>query len=275
MNLDRLLSIGQALRERSPKPTNVVKDGRTWFRITNQDGFTEVYLYDMIGEWGVTAQEFVNQLRGITGPIHLHVNCEGGEVFDGIAIYGAIARHPAPVTAHVDSLAASAASFIVQAAGHRLMARNARMLIHDARGLAYGTPADLREIADLYDDASDNIASIYVDRAGGTVAQWREAMQAGLDGTWYGAQAAVDAGLVDEVAPVPRANAGNQDSFARTVNRINLDVDEPPAPAPEWVWDPAEFAQVMREAEQPPLTMPDVLPWQAQPDPNDPERRPA
>ncbi len=187
------------------------------------------------------------------GSIDLHVNCEGGEVWDGIAIYGALARHPGQVTAHVDSLAASAASFIVQAANHRVMARNARMMIHDAHGLCIGNAAVMREMARLLDDMSDNMAGIYTDRAGGTVAEWRERMLAGVDGTWYTAQAAVDVGLADEVASGTTPPSGT----APPAPTASAPAREPQ----DMQWDPNAFVDLIRGIEDPPPGMPDVLPW--------------
>jgi ATP-dependent protease ClpP protease subunit len=71
------------------------------------------------------------------------------------------------------------------------------MMIHDASGLTIGNASDMRQMADLLDELSNTIATIYADRAGGTTASWRTAMQAE---TWYGASEAVKAGLADRVA---------------------------------------------------------------------------
>jgi ATP-dependent protease ClpP protease subunit len=248
VDLTKLTNLAEAVRERTASAKASHPEG-SWFRFHNLGNTTEVYLYDMIGDWGVTAQEFVDQLRGITGPIELHVNCEGGEVFDGIAIYGALVRHPGPVTAHIDSLAASAASFIVQAASNRVMARNARMMIHDAHGFCIGNATIMRDTANLLDDLSDNIASIYADRAGGTVADWRARMQAGVDGTWYTAQDAVDIGLADEVATATTPTPPGA-----------LPLPQPAVPA-DLNWDPNAFLATLREVEAPPPVMPVVLPW--------------
>jgi ATP-dependent protease ClpP protease subunit len=256
VDLTKLTNLAEAVRDRTASAKASHPEG-SWFRIRDAGTTTEVYLYDMIGEWGVTAQEFVDQLRGVSGPIDLHVNCEGGEVFDGIAIFGAIARHPAPVTAHIDGLAASAASFIVQAADTRVMGRNARMMIHDASGLCIGNSAVMRELANLLDDLSNNIASIYAERAGGTTADWRARMQAGVDGTWYTAQAAVDVGLADKVAAaaVPTASAATSPSDGSTPTpSVQVALD----------WDPAALLATLREVEEPPPVMPTVLPWKSE-----------
>lgn len=174
-----------------------VRPGRDWYRIANAGGDTaSVYLYDEIGWFGTTAQGFADVLNAITTPrIDLHINSPGGDVFDGLAIHSCLRNHPARVTTYVDGLAASAASFIALAGDRVVMARNAIMMIHDAWGLAIGNAADMRQLADLLDKLSDNIADIYARRTGGTVAQWREQM---LAETWYTGAEAVAAGLADE-----------------------------------------------------------------------------
>lgn len=239
MDLTRLTNLAETLRERSDPARRVsLLSDRSWYRIQNLTEVTEVYLYDMIGEWGVTAQDFVGEFKALTGPVDLHINCEGGEVFDGIAIFEAIASHPAPVTAYVDSIAASAASFIVQAAGRRVMARNARMVIHDAQGLCAGNPADMLEMFTLLDDLSNNIADIYAERAGGTVASWRARM--GTD-TWYSAQTAVDAGLADEVA--------SRDQGAPSASlQVDRSTPHDSARTPLSTWDASTFLRAVTGA---------------------------
>ena len=201
MDIKKLTIQADALRNMSVK-ARAGETGRRWYDIKNQGEVAQVYVYDMIGEWGITAQDFVNELNAITAPaIDLHINSEGGQVFDGIAIYNAIRNHPANVTAYVDSLAASAASFIVQGANDRVMEPNARMMIHDAQGVVMGDASAARTLADLLDDTSENIASIYAERSGVEAAEWRAAMQKdGGAGTWYGAQEAKDAGLIDRIS---------------------------------------------------------------------------
>lgn len=171
-----------------------------WFRIENAStDVASVYIYDEIGYLGVTAQDFVAELNRIRAPeIELHLNTPGGEVFDGIAIYNALRDHPSSVTAIVDGAAHSAGSFILQAGDKRIMNRNSEVLIHDGQALGIGDAAMFKELITRLDEASDNIASIYAERSGtNDVKAWRKAMKAT---TRYGADAAVKAGLADEVA---------------------------------------------------------------------------
>lgn len=170
-----------------------------WFRMEAQEGSSaDVYIYDVIDSWwGVNASEFVKELAALdVETINLYVNSPGGSVFDGTAIMNAIRRHKAHVVAIVDGLAASAASFIVQAADEVVMGFGSEMMIHDASGICWGNAGDMRETADILDQLSQTIASVYAERAGGTADEWRDAMHAE---TWYTAEEAVAAGLADRV----------------------------------------------------------------------------
>lgn len=177
-----------------------LKSGRNeWYRIVKNQADasrTSVMLYDEIGWFGVTAQDFINDLKSVSGPIDLHLNSPGGEVFDGIAIHAFLAAR-GNVTTYVDSLAASIASVIAMAGTEIVMGRNASFMVHDGFGLCIGNASDMREQAELLDRVSDNIASIYADRTGKPKDDWRTAM---LAETWYIGQEAVDAGLADRLA---------------------------------------------------------------------------
>lgn len=266
IDLARLHNLAETARQRSEvtDPRAQRREGRSWYRIENAatgtpDAPAAVYLYDAIGEWGVTAADFVNDLRGIKGAaFDLHINCEGGEVHDGLAIYESMIMHPAEITGHIDGIAASAASFIAMACDKIIVAPRGRVMIHDAHGFAMGNARDMHSMGDLLEALSDNIADIYAERAGGTRAEWRAAMKAakgGPDGTWYSAQEAVAAGLADEVR-------GEGGPAGTATARPAADL----APLPLWVdqehverdavavaeWDPAAMLNAVREIENPP-----------------------
>lgn len=168
-----------------------------------EEGVATMRLYDPIdsygGEWGVSAKEFTDSLDALpddVSEIRLHINSPGGEVWQGIAILNALRNHPARVVAVVDGLAASAASFIAMGADEVVMGRNSQMMIHDAWGIAIGPSATMRDVAERLDKVSDNIASTYVSKAGGTKESWRDQM---LAETWYSDEEAVAAGLADRI----------------------------------------------------------------------------
>ncbi|UTN92923.1 capsid maturation protease [Gordonia phage Finkle] len=172
--------------------------------VTNSGGKTsaEVFIYGAIHPWPweelgeVGANGFVSQLAALdVDEITLRIHSPGGDVYDALAITNALKGHRANVTAVIDGLAASAASFIAQAADTIVIRPNAEMMIHDPSGGVRGNPEQVAEYAKWLDRAGDNIAAIYADRAGGDVADWRAAMKAE---TWYSADEAVSAGLADE-----------------------------------------------------------------------------
>jgi ATP-dependent protease ClpP protease subunit len=180
------------------QPWRPPRAGGDWYRIVNQaDDAAEVVIYDEIGWWGTTAASFMDELKQITaGRITLRLNSPGGDVYDGVAIMNVLRSHPATVTTHVDGLAASIASVIALAGDRIVMQPGSTMMIHDASGFCYGQAPDMRELADMLDRHSDNIASLYAERAGGTVAEWRERMRGE---SWFSAEEAVAVGLADEV----------------------------------------------------------------------------
>lgn len=165
-------------------------------------GVTRVDVYEDIGggdgffvPQGLSAAEFVNTLSGIRGDLEVHINSNGGDVFDGIAISNAISGHKGNVTTVVDGIAASIASVIAQAGQHRVMQSGAMMMIHDAFGGCMGNEKAMRDMADTLAKVSDNLANIYAQRSRkDSPAVWRNRMR---DETWYTAEEAVVAGLAD------------------------------------------------------------------------------
>lgn len=200
----------------------------------------KLYVDDVIdswgGFWGISAKEFNEALAelGDVDEINLHINSPGGEVYEGIAILNSLRRHPATVTAIVDGLAASAASFIAVGVDKTVMAPNTELMIHDAWGITVGPEAEMHREGERLGKLSDNIASMYADKAGGNAADWRAAM---IAETWYSADEAVTAGLADEVEGQGDPGAGIPDDEIVPRNAFDLSVfkhagrAEAPSPA--------------------------------------------
>lgn len=236
---------------------------KDWYRIENKaTGPSEVFIYDEVGGFGVSVGDFLADVRKIEGPLSLHLNSPGGDVFDGMAVYSALKRREEPTTVVVDGLAASIASVIALGADKVVMAPKAKMMIHDGWTAAAGNAADMRKLADLLDDTSNTIASVYDDKAGGGVEFWRERMKAE---TWYSAEEALSAGLVDEIEGKPRKSddfdlsmfnyAGRENAPEPVLKPSAKQVETPPEPpvtdpkkdepAP-FVWDFAAFKSALK-----------------------------
>ena len=155
-------------------------------------------IYDEIGFYGVSAGDFLAELKGISGDLIVNISSPGGDVFDGIAIYNQLKQRKGTVAVIIDGLAASAASFIAQAAtkGKLEIAPHAQMMIHNGFAMGIGNAGDLRTLADQLDTVSDEIAGIYADRTGKPAAYWRDLMRAE---TWLTDKQAVAEGLADRI----------------------------------------------------------------------------
>ena len=192
------------------------KTERQWYEIKDASGSSaDIWIYEEIGEnfWGegLTAKQFVEDLAALqVDHIALHINSPGGSVFDGQAIYNAIQRHPARVTSHVEGLAASIASVVALAGDTVEMAANALFMIHDPYGMAMGTSADMRQMAEVLDKVKGTILGVYERKTGMDAEAILGAMAAE---TWYTAAEAEEAGYADSVAAPVKAAALSRFEF--------------------------------------------------------------
>lgn len=192
------------------------KSERQWYEIKAESGsVADIWIYEEIGEnfWGegITAKRFVEDLAALSvDHISLHINSPGGSVFDGQAIYNALQRHPASVTSHVEGLAASIASVVALAGDTVEMAANALFMIHDPYGMAMGTSADMRQMADVLDKVKSTIVGVYERKTGMDPEAILESMAAE---TWYTAAEAEAVGYADIVAAPVKAAALSRFDF--------------------------------------------------------------
>ena len=134
-----------------------------WYNIQNKAGKTaDVYIFDEIGTYGVTAQEFINDIKDLKDlPINLRINSLGGDVFDGMAMYNVIKRREAKTTVYIEGIAASIATIIALGADEVVMAENSLFMIHNAWGGTMGEAKDMRKTAYTLDIISGELTDIY------------------------------------------------------------------------------------------------------------------
>lgn len=191
----------------APKAFSVRADG---------DGM-RIDLYDVIDDYyGVSAADFVAALNGIkAGPIALHVNSPGGDVFAARAMVAAIAAHPSTITAHIDGLAASAASYVAMACDSVVMQDGAMMMIHNAWSISMGNAIDMRATADLLDKIDGSIVNDYARKTGLPTDEIKQMMAAE---TWLDAGEAVAKGFANSIAQNVKGakaqNAWNLSAYA-------------------------------------------------------------
>lgn len=180
----------------------------------------EIVIYSAIGpsffEETVSAADVIRVLQEnkSVSQIDVFLNSPGGAVFDGIAIYNALVRHPATVTMHIDGMALSSASLVAMAGDTIRMAENAMMMIHEPWSIVLGNADDMRSEAGLLDQISGVLADTYAARSKLTRDDALASMTAE---TWFTAAEAVDVGLADEVFEAKRIAACGDLSVFRNV----------------------------------------------------------
>ncbi|AZC49687.1 head maturation protease, ClpP-related [Pseudomonas chlororaphis] len=180
-----------------------VKD-KTWYALQVNGEATErlieIFVYGEIGTWGITANQFVQDLRALddgVSPVIAAFNSVGGDLFDGLAMHNALARLGERCTGRIDALAASAASVAVCGAHKVVIASNAMLMIHNPWTYASGDAEDFRKVADVLDQTMEAIIAAYKAKAPDIdEAELRRLVDAE---TWLTANEAVALGLADEI----------------------------------------------------------------------------
>lgn len=183
--------------------------------VKNEGQRATVYIYGTIGDdWWCPedsnrAKDFAATLDGLSPkPLDIRIDSCGGDVYEGFAIAGAIARYEGETVAHVDGIAASAASYIALMADRVSMSDYAFLMIHNAWTCCQGNRDDLRATASRLEGIDGSIAQIISSRSGMPLDDVAAAMSAE---TWYTAADAAAAGLCDEVVETDERMAARVD----------------------------------------------------------------
>lgn len=181
---------------------------KSWFTIKaaiQGSDSAEISIHDEIGVWGVSALEFIAQLKTIESPkLALSINSPGGSVIDALAIFNALRASGKSITVKVLGIAASAASYLMLAGDHVQMPANTFAMLHSPLAGAYGHADELREVADVLDKIGATLQATYVKRTGKS----EEEIAALLaKDSWLTAQECLELGLCDEVLPELKVSA--------------------------------------------------------------------
>ena len=201
-----------------------------WYNINNMasTSIVDVYIFDEIGSYGVNAQSFIEEIKAYRKkPMNLHINCVGGDVFDGMAIYNVIKKRTAETTVYIEGIAASMGSVIALAADNVVMAENSLFMIHNAWGGAMGEASEMRKTANLLEKISNEIADIYVKKTKLPYDKVKDMMD---EETWLNADEALELGFVDSISDAIKVAAKYDVSKFKNitneeiVNKLNVNL---------------------------------------------------
>lgn len=216
---------------------------KTWYALQASgeasERVIEVFVYGEIGTWGITANQFVQDLRAMddgVSPVIAAFNSIGGDLFDGLAMHNALSRLGERCTGRIDALAASAASVAVCGAHRVVIAANAMLMIHNPYTYAGGDAEDFRRVADVLDQTLEAILAAYKAKAPDIDdAELRRMVDAE---TWLTANEAVALGLADEVGDGIKVKAclgqgAVLQRYQHAPAELVAQLDEPPELDPE------------------------------------------
>jgi len=173
---------------------------KIWYDIVNneKEKKCEIYLYGVIGSDGVSASQFISDLKQQKdfSKMDIHINSPGGEVFDGIAIYNTLKDSDFDITVYIDGLAASIASVVAMAGDKIVMYDTASLMIHKPWTLSIGNATQLRGDADVLDLIEANIMKAYRSRAVKISESELSALMSAE--TWMDSEEAKKYGFIDE-----------------------------------------------------------------------------
>lgn len=182
----------------------------SWFKFKeiqnatkNPPNLVECFIYDEIGGFGVSAADFVSELKRLdkitnhSAQIQVNINSPGGDVFDGLAISNAIAELGERCTTIINGIAASAASLIACSSKQCVMCDNALLMIHNPFTNVIGNATELRKVADTLDKCNNSIVNVYLRKCKNLSVQ--DIQQMMDEETWLDATEAVALGFADVI----------------------------------------------------------------------------
>ncbi len=229
MKLNKLLQLLQQNANQARQPASLVR--------SEDQAEATLYIYDVIDAWwGVSALQIAPAIAALdpATTLHLRINSPGGDVFEGRAIRTAIQQFKGKSIAHIDGLAASAATTVADAADEVEISEGGMYMIHNGWTLAMGNRHEMRKTADLLDKVDAAIVADYARRTGLDAKQLADWMDAE---TWFSAEEAVTHGFANRLATLPdkasNSDAGRKWNLAAYDKTPEALLVQTPAPANE------------------------------------------
>lgn len=177
---------------------NMVRDEELISTIDNN-----IYFYSPITKTSCFKLEkellYLNQKNLLDGgnyPINLHIQSNGGSLFNSIYVIDLIKNLETPVYTYIDGFAASAATLISVVGKKRFMTENSLMLIHQLSGGMNGKFSEMEDEGENLNGLMDFIIRTYLDNTKIKKDKLKEILKRDI---WLNSTYCLDNGLVDEI----------------------------------------------------------------------------
>lgn len=162
----------------------------------------EIYFFGEVNHvsTGMTILSLQKFARSPQAEVDFYLNTPGGSVHDGLALMDVMQEVRAgghKINVIVLGQAASMGGFILQAASHRVMGKNARILIHRISRIFRGTGSQLEEQEEQMAKLEAQALPLLAARSKLTVEEIQKRSE--KNDWWIGSDEALELGLVDEV----------------------------------------------------------------------------
>lgn len=198
---------------------------------------SEMHVYiddDISAYYGISAKMVTKAFeKADNKDVVLHFNCAGGDVMQARAMVIAIAAYGGKVTAIIDGLCASAATFIACACESVAMNDGGLYMIHNATGFCWGDYVEMEKNAHILEKVTNTIADDYAAKTGGKSADMLVLMG---DETYMDAKEALAAGFIDEIIDTRSDKPAEPKNAAKlpVIENVADSVVEPEEPKPNF-----------------------------------------
>lgn len=195
----------------------------------------DVYIFGDITDYAwfddeTSPQTFKNDVENLDADtIRLHINCYGGSVAAGWAIYSTLRQHKAKVQTYADGFVCSAALYPFLAGDERYAQSVSAFYLHEVSTGAWGYAKDLRAAADEAEKLTEIGINAFVERAG----MARETVEQLMEReTWLTPEEALSYGIVTEILKEDDGGA-SQSALKDIMQKLFVSDDKKPAPIEE------------------------------------------
>ena len=155
----------------------------------------KIYIYDEIGDPGITAKWFSLKLNAVkTLEVGICFNSPGGDVFEGLAIYNTIKNYKRPTRAYIKGLTYGIASIIALGCDEIYMQKEAVLCLSEARISMYGDSVEFKKQVKVLEKINSVMAKICTARSKKTKIEILEMIK---QVTWLSSEYAAEVGMVD------------------------------------------------------------------------------
>jgi ATP-dependent protease ClpP protease subunit len=190
------------------------------------DDSTEIWIMDVLGYPWNDINSMIREVSSLKSKdILVRINSPGGDPIDTFALYHALKNHSAKVTVRIESLAASAASFLALAGDEVQAYSSSLFMIHNSWAVVAGNRFELQDIADFLEKIDANMQDVYASK---TKLGKREIADMMKAETWLSAKEAKNKGFIDTIIDGKGVKAEFDLSiFANYPSNISDDPDNP------------------------------------------------